>query len=45
MTLYEYLAAGYVLLLSFGFLRAVSGIPYAVASPNRYGVHIFWLAA
>jgi len=45
MTLYEYLAAGYVLMLSFGVLRAVSGIPYAVASSGRYGVHIFWLAA
>lgn len=43
MTLFEYLAAGYVLMLSFAVLRAVSGVPYAVASSGRYWVHIFWL--
>jgi hypothetical protein len=45
MTLYEYLASGYVLMLSFAFLRAVSGIPYVVASSGRYPVHMFWCVA
>jgi hypothetical protein len=44
LTLFEYLAAAYVLMLSFAVLRAISGVPYAVRSPHRYWVHISWLA-
>ena len=44
MTLFEYLSAGYVLMLSFALMRAVSGLPYAVLSSGRYWVHVFWLA-
>lgn len=44
MTLFEYLAAGYVLVLSFALLRAVSGVPYAVRSNYRYWVHVLYLS-
>ena len=44
MTLFEYLAAGYVLMLSFAVLRAVSGIPYALRSTSRYWVHVVYLS-
>ena len=43
MSVFEYLAAGYVLMLSLAVLRAMSGVPHAVGSPNRYWVHISWL--
>ena len=44
MTIFEYLAIGYSLILSFAVLRALSGVPYAVGSPGRYWVHVLWLA-
>ena len=44
MTLFEYLAAAYVLMLSLALLRAMSGVPYAARSPQRYWVHALWLA-
>jgi hypothetical protein len=44
LTLFEYLAAGYVLMLSFAVLRAISGVPYAVRSPQRDWVYVSWLA-
>lgn len=43
MTLFEYLAAGYVLMLSFAVLRAMSGVPHAIRSPGRYWVHVSWV--
>ena len=45
MTLFEYLAAGYILMLSFAVLRAMSGVPYAVQTSRRYWVHTLWLVA
>ena len=44
MTLFEYLAAGYILMLSFAVLRAVSGLPHAMRYPRRYWVHVSWLS-
>ena len=44
VTLFEYLAAGYVLMLSFAVLRAMSGVPHAVGSGGRHWVHVSWLA-
>jgi len=43
MSVFEYLSAGYVLMLSLAVLRAMSGVPHAVRSPHRYWVHISWL--
>ncbi len=43
MTLFEYLAAGYVLMLSFAVLRAISGLPYALRSDRCYWIHSSWL--
>jgi hypothetical protein len=52
MTLFEYLAAAYTLLLSFGVARLVFGLPSATLQDRRYWVHLvfvvafaFWLAA
>ena len=44
MSLFEYLAAGYILMLSFAVVRAVSGVPHATRYPRRYWVHVSWLA-
>ena len=44
MTLFEYLAAGYVLILSFAVVRGISGVPYALRSSSRYGVHFVHLS-
>lgn len=44
MTLFEYLTAGYVLILSFAVIRALSGFPHALSTTSRYWVHISWLA-
>ena len=43
MTLFEYLAAAYVLVLSFALVRGISGVPFAVLSAGRYWVHALWL--
>ena len=43
MSLFEYITAGYILLLSFAVLRALSGVPHAVRSRGRYWVYISWL--
>lgn len=43
MTLFEYLAAGYVLMLSFAVLRAISGLPHALRPGRRYWIHVSWL--
>ena len=44
MTLFEYLATGVSLILSFAVLRALSGVPHAVRAGRRYWVHATWLA-
>ena len=44
VTLFEYLAAGYILMLSFAILRGVSGLPHATRYPGRYWVHVSWLS-
>ncbi len=44
MTLFEYLAAGYTLVLSFAVIRALGGIAHAVHPARRYWVHVVWLA-
>jgi hypothetical protein len=43
MTLFEYLAAGYVLMLSFAVLRAISGLPHALRPDRGYWIHSSWL--
>ncbi len=45
MTLFEYLAAGYVLILSFAVLRGVAGVPYALRPSSRYWVHAVYLSS
>jgi hypothetical protein len=42
VTLFEYLAIAYSLVLSFAVLRAASGVPHALASGRRYWVHAAW---
>jgi hypothetical protein len=43
MTLFEYLAAGYTLILTFAVIRGLSGIPHVLRLPGRYWVHTTWL--
>jgi hypothetical protein len=43
LTLFEYLAAAYVLMLSLALVRAMSGLPHAVSATSRYWLHIAWL--
>lgn len=43
MTLFEYLAAAYVLMLSLALLRAMSGVPHALRPERRYWLHAAWL--
>jgi hypothetical protein len=43
VTLFEYLAAAYVLMLSLALLRAMSGVPHAVRPARRYWLHATWL--
>ncbi len=45
MTLFEYLAAGFVLILSLAVIRGVSGVPYALRRTSRYWVHAVYLSA
>lgn len=44
MTLFEYLAAGHVLILSFAVVRILNVLPYAVRPRCQYWVHISWLS-
>ena len=44
MTLFEYLAAGFVLILSLAVIRAVAGVPYALRPTGRYWVHVVYLS-
>jgi hypothetical protein len=43
MTLFEYLAIAYSLVLSFAVLRVLPGIPFAMASERRYWVHLVFV--
>jgi hypothetical protein len=43
VTLFEYLAIAYSLVISFAVLRAASGLPHALASGRRYWIHAAWL--
>jgi hypothetical protein len=44
MTLFEYLAAAYTLLLSFAVARLVFGLPSAIHQDRRYWVHLVFVA-
>jgi hypothetical protein len=43
MTLFEYLAAGHVLILSFAVVRILNVLPHAVRPQCQYWVHLSWL--
>jgi len=45
MTLFEYLAIAYSLVLSFTAMRIIEGLPYVVESARRYLVHIVFVSA
>ncbi len=45
MTLFEYLAAAYTLLLSFAVARLVFGLPSATLQDRRYWVHLVFVVA
>ncbi len=44
MTLFEYLAAGHVLILSFAVVRILNVVPYAARPRCQYWVHLSWLS-
>jgi len=43
MTLFEYLAIAYSLVVSFTVLRALSGLPHAASAGTVYWVHLAWV--
>lgn len=43
MTLFEYLAIAYSLVLSFAAIRLVGGLPHAIDSGRRYWVHLAYV--
>jgi hypothetical protein len=43
MTLFEYLAIAYSLVLSFAAIRLVAGLPHAIDSGRRYWVHLVYV--
>ncbi len=43
VTLFEYLAIAYSLFISFAVLRALSGLPHALAAQRRYWIHLAWV--
>jgi hypothetical protein len=43
LTLFEYLAIAYSLVLSMGAVRAASVLPYTFARESRYWVHTVWV--
>jgi hypothetical protein len=45
MTLFEYLAAAYTLLLSFSVIRLIGGLSSAIDRERRYWVHLVMVAA
>jgi len=44
VTLFEYLTAGFVLILSFAVVRGLSGFPHVLHQATRYWVHLGFLA-
>jgi len=43
MTIFEYLAIAYSLVISFAVMRGLSGLPHAASSGRRYSVHLAWV--
>ena len=43
MTLFEYLAVSVSIVLSFGVIRLLDGLPHVLKSERRYWVHIIWV--
>jgi hypothetical protein len=43
VTLFEYLAIAYSLVLSFAAIRLVAGLPHAIDSGRRYWVHVAYV--
>jgi len=43
VTLFEYLAIAYSLVISFAVLRALSGLPHAFGTQRRYWIHLAWV--
>jgi hypothetical protein len=43
VTLFEYLAIAYSLVLSFAAIRLVAGLPHAIDSSRRYWVHVAYV--
>ena len=45
MTLFEYLATFVSIVLSFGVIRLLDGLPAAVQRGRRYAIHLTWVIA
>ena len=45
MSLFEYLAAAYTLILSFAVARLIGGLPASIVPSSRYWVHLVFVAA
>ena len=43
MTLFEYLAVSVAIVLSFGVIRLLDGLPAALAKEQRYWIHALWV--
>lgn len=43
MTLFEYLAVAVSIVLSFGAVRLLDGLPYALSREHRYWPHTIWM--
>lgn len=43
MTLFEYLAVSVSIVLSFGVIRLLDGIPAALSRDRRYWLHVVWI--
>jgi hypothetical protein len=45
VTLFEYIAIAFSMVISFTALRALSGVPHAIQAGKRYWVHLAWLVS
>ena len=45
MTLFEYLAIAYSLVISFAVVRAASVLPHVLSRERIYWIHTFWVLA
>ena len=43
MTLFEYLAVAVAVVLSFGAIRLLDGLPHVLARDRRHWVHTIWV--